>query len=349
MTSWLFMRSCLLAGLLLTGPPTLAAGPASSPRALDGQELLRIGDLHAVQNHFQEAMPYYQRALAAFRAAKNRRGEASALIKVAEIWEKQGRHAEALAALDHAVPIWGQLGDDRAAAQARLSQGRVSEALGRLEEARQAYDSAGARFQKSGDRQGIGEARIRLGMLLLRDDQPAGLTLLQSALEDARKRQDRLQELQALTAIGDYHYLNGEEEQARTLYLTGLTLAEAERNTRAEADLRLRLARLYGNEGGAAEAAPMARRALGLYQTLKQRHLEADAWALLGHVSLLGGDAAAAVEQHERALGLYRALRDREKEAATLINLALTYDRQSLKEEAAALQGKAIALLQSLP
>lgn len=348
MTGRGFLRSVCLAGLLLAGPAVLFAGAATTPRALDGQELLKIGDLHAVQNHLQEAMPYYQRALTAFRAQKNRRGEASALMKVAEIWERQGRHAEALAALDNAVPIWGKLGDDRAAAQARLSQGRVSEALGRREEAREAYDAAGTLFRKAGDRQGAGQAGIHLGMLLLRDDQRAGLALLQSALEDARKRKDSQQELQAVMALGDYQYGNGEAE-ARTLYLTGLTLAEAERNTRAEADFRMRLARLYGDEGVTAEATPMARRALGLYQTLKQRHLEADAWALLGHLSLLGGETVSAIEQHERALGLYRALRDREREAATLINLALAYDRQSLKDEAAGLQDKAIALLQSLP
>lgn len=348
MAAALFLRLLWLTGLLLTGAASVSAGPASTSRALDGQELLKIGDLHAVQNHFQEAMPYYQRALAAFRAQKNRPGEAGALMKVAEIWERQGRHAEALAALDQAVPIWAKLGDDRAAAQARLSQGRVSEALGRREEAREAYASAGALFRKAGDRQGAGQAGIHLGMLQLQDDQPAGVALLQSALEDARKRKDSLQELQVLMAMGDYHYVNGEGE-ARTLYLAGLRLAEAERHIRAEADFRMRLARLYGHEGEAAEATSMARRALGLYQTLKQRHLEADAWALLGHLSVVGGDPASAVEQHERALGLYRALRDRQKEAGTLINLALAYERQSLTDEASGLQDKAIALLQSLP
>ena len=34
---------------------------------LDGEELLRIGDIHEVQHHWQEALPYYQRALSAFR------------------------------------------------------------------------------------------------------------------------------------------------------------------------------------------------------------------------------------------------------------------------------------------
>src|SRR5437899_3944861 len=69
--------------------------PASS-RALDGEELLRIGDLHEVQHHWQEALPYYQRALAAFREKHIRRGEAQALLKIGQVLERQNRLDEAL-------------------------------------------------------------------------------------------------------------------------------------------------------------------------------------------------------------------------------------------------------------
>ncbi|MGH9669546.1 MAG: hypothetical protein ACRD3A_05470 [Terriglobales bacterium] len=58
---------------------------ASSPRTLEGDELLKIGDLHDVQNHLQEALPYYQRALAAFRSKKSRRGEAAALVRIGSV------------------------------------------------------------------------------------------------------------------------------------------------------------------------------------------------------------------------------------------------------------------------
>jgi len=269
-------------------------------------------------------------------------------MKVADLWERQGRPVDALAAVEGAGPLWDRLGDHQAAARARLGQGRLSEALERRVEAQRAYEAAGKLFRMARDRQGEGDASIRLGALLLKQDRPDGLVLLQAALEDARQRRDVPQQVQALQALGDYRQ-DQEEAGAQALYKEGLALAEARQDTRAEADLRMRLARFHANRGEHAEALPLARRALGLYQSLKQRRQEADAWALLGHLSLMAGDPSSALEQHERALGLYRALRDQGREAASLLNLAVAYDRQSLKEEAAGLQDKALALLQSLP
>jgi len=46
------------------GAATVATAKlTASSRTLDGEELLRIGDIHEVQHHWQEALPYYQRAL----------------------------------------------------------------------------------------------------------------------------------------------------------------------------------------------------------------------------------------------------------------------------------------------
>ncbi|HZH49986.1 MAG TPA: tetratricopeptide repeat protein, partial [Nitrospira sp.] len=47
----------------------------SSVRKLTGDELLRIGEIHDVQNHFPEALTYYEQALESFRATKQWRGE----------------------------------------------------------------------------------------------------------------------------------------------------------------------------------------------------------------------------------------------------------------------------------
>src|SRR2546428_1107094 len=111
----------------------------SSPRTLDGDELLKIGDLHEVQNLLQEALPYYQRALAAFRAKKDRRGEAAALVRIGSIHERQGSHAEALAALDAAVPILATGGEDRPHAHPPLKRGPILGSPGRKAEAPEAY------------------------------------------------------------------------------------------------------------------------------------------------------------------------------------------------------------------
>ncbi len=337
----------LAAGLAsAAGLPVIDRAPAS--RALDGQELLRIGDLHAIQNHFQEAMPYYQRALAVFRGAGNRRGEATALGSMADLLERQGRYEDAGLLLREVVTIRAAMADPLAHGRALLSVGRVSEASGQGAAAQRAYEQAEALFQQARDRVGKGEARIRLGRLLTGQDLVVeGRVLLQAALADARERADRGQQVPALSAIGDGYLREGTGAAARPLFEEGLALAEAQQDLRAEAGLRARLAGLAGEGGRPGESMAMARRALALYQTLKDRGLEAATWALIGSLSLAEGNFVLAAEQHERALTLYQALRDQNKEAASLVNLALIYEAQGLRQDATETQHKAILLLQS--
>ncbi len=320
----------------------------SLPRTLDGDELLKIGDLHEVQNHLQEALPYYQRALAAFRAKKDRRGEAAALVRIGSIHERQGSHAEALAALDAAVPILATVGEDRPHAHALLKLGRILESLGRMAEAQEAYDHARTLFQRSHDRKGYAESLIRLGSLWTAQDRVAeALPILQTALIDSRDRQDAVQQMAALTVTGDARIRAGEPGVARTLYEEGLQLAEAQRDVRAEADVRIRLVRLLFNEARYAEGLKMAQRALALYQSLRDRSQEADTLSLLGSLHQAEGNTTLAAEHHERALTLYRALRDRMREAASLANLAAAYETSGSLKEAQETQQKVIFLLQS--
>src|SRR6059036_491984 len=94
-----------------TTPATRRTG--STSRTLDGNELIKIGDLHEVQNHLQEALPYYQRALTAFRGKKDRNGEATALVRIAIVMERQDKHEEASKALETAIPLLNGVGQER--------------------------------------------------------------------------------------------------------------------------------------------------------------------------------------------------------------------------------------------
>lgn len=321
----------------------------ASTRALDGNELLKIGDLHEVQNHFLEALPYYRRALATFRARKDRRGEATALVRIGQVQERQGRHAEAYASLHEAAPLL-EATEDGAHAKALLSLGFVSESLGKVAEAQRAYEGAGGLFLRMQDRSGYTDSLIRLGSLFIAQNQATeGLATLQKALKDARDREDHGQELAILTRIGDSHMKGAERGAALAVYEEGLKLAETQRDVRAEAALRVRLAKLYGADDRSAEGAKFAWRALALYQSLKDRSQEADTWSLLGNLHQEEGNWTLALEYHERALALYRALRDPVREAASLVNLATAYEAQGSRQEAVETKRKAIHLLQPRP
>src|SRR5215831_7355807 len=109
--------------------------PVSSNRKLNGDELLRIGEIHDVQNHFPEALTYYEQALDSFRARKQRRGEAITLTKIALIFERQGHREAAAARLREAISLFSKFPQQPAHADAVLALGRVAAWLGDRDEA----------------------------------------------------------------------------------------------------------------------------------------------------------------------------------------------------------------------
>jgi len=163
---------------------------------------------------------------------------------------------------------------------------------------------------------------------------------------DAEGRQDRGQQVVILTVLGDALLRQEDAQGARVKYEEGLRFAEAQRDLRAEATVRIRLARLLAAADQHAEGVAMAQRALALYQTLRDRSREADTLSLLGSFHQAQGDTVRAAELYERALALYRALRDQPREAASLVNLATVYEAQGSPQEARETQHKAIFLLQ---
>lgn len=342
----------VLGTVVYLSPPMSAAGfrpvvPVSS-RTLGGDELLKIGDVHEVQHHLQEALPYYQRAVDAYRARHDRRGEAVALVKAGHVLGRLGRHPDAMAVLQRAVTLWQELGQDGRRAQALLMLGVAAEALGRRKDAQQAYEQAQPLFQRAQDRKGYAESLIRLGSLKIADDYlDEGLRLLEAALADARVRRDSGQQVAVLIAMGKVRMQEGEWAPARLLFGDGLRLVEGERNLRSEAELRLHLARLDGLDGRFQDGIAGAQRALLLYQTLRDRLNEADTLSILGWLHQAAGNPALAADHHQRALAFYRALHDRQREAAGMLNLAAAYEAQGLAQDAQEYRREALSLLQS--
>jgi tetratricopeptide (TPR) repeat protein len=276
--------------------------PVTSTHVLDGNELLKIGEIHDVQNHFLEALTYYRQALAAFHEKKQRRGEAIVQEKIGQVYTRQGNMQEAHRALMKAVAISARLPDRVLHARSLLALGRVSFSLGKLEEADDLYQQAGAAFKRTDDLHGRNEALLQLGLLRAAAGRlEEGLALLNRSLEDARNRHDRVQVIAAATGVGDVRMRDKEFEPARLLYQEGLSVAQSAQNLGAEAELRARLARLSHLTGQQAEALALAHRALTLYQTLRDRPSEADMHLLLAEVYQADGDHVQADDHRRQA------------------------------------------------
>ncbi len=288
-------------------PHAVPVERVSSAKTLTGDELLKIGGVHDHQQHFPEALTYYELALSTFRENKQARGMATALVHIAQVYERQGRIQEADVALQEAVPLLARSSDRNAHAGGLLLQGRIWARLGQLENARASFSHAITLFDRAHDRHGWNEASVQLGLLDVGDGMTEqGLSLLQQALQDSRTRQDRGQQLAAVVALGNAQWLLDRTDAARQYYDEGLQLAEIERNMAVEAMLRLRLAQLDGEEESLTKGIERGKRALFLSKILRDAVTEAAALSLLAELYRKVGWNVEADESEQRALSIYR-------------------------------------------
>ena len=303
---------CLFCVLPSRQPVWAHASSADAPTdpstsTLSGHELLRIGEIHDRQHHFLETLTYYQLALSRFGEKKQPRGIATTLVKMAGVYERQGKPQEAYKALEEALPLFARLPDKAAHAGALLIKGRVAARLGQRDAAQDALGQSATLFRRVKASRGLNEALVLLGLLQVDEGlTEMGLASLQQARQDARTRHDVEQELMAILSLGDAHWLSDHTTAARTDYGEGLRLAEAEHHLAFEAKLRLRLAQLDSAEGQVNDGVTLARRALLLSHTLRDRDAEAAAWALLADLYRKSDRQQEAEEAVMRSLAIYR-------------------------------------------
>ncbi|QOJ36047.1 MAG: tetratricopeptide repeat protein [Nitrospira sp.] len=292
----------------IASPLHAPAWPAerSETATLSGQELLKIGEIHDVQQHWQETLTYYRLALSTFRAQQQPQGIATSLVKIAAVNERQGKIRDAYDLLREAVPLYGRTKDRAGQARALLALGRMSARLGYGEEARSSLLQAQDLYRRIKQPAGRNETLIHLGLLDIGEgSMERGLVLLQQAQQDARSRKDIDQQLATWLALGDAHALGDRPQEAVAAYDAGLALAEAEHRVALEAKLQFRLAAAAAADDRLEDGIRSGKRALLLSQTLHDVEAEAAAWSLL-HDFYRRADRPEAEEAEQRALTLYR-------------------------------------------
>jgi tetratricopeptide (TPR) repeat protein len=301
---------CCLAFPFLVSIGLIGALPEAqviSARTLSGDELVRIGEIHDVQNHFPEALTYYEQALAAFRVHKQRKGEAVVLTKIASILERQGRRKEAATYLRQALALFSKQPDSPGYADALYASGRVSLWVGSHEEAATLFDQAKERYRRAQNAQALGSLMLQSGLLKVSDGSAdEGFREMEQVLEAGRMRGDREQALAALLAIADGNWILDRTEAAATYYQQSLALLDQWPQSGVEASLRVRLAAVSGATGRQEQGIESGKRAVKLFQSLGDVSGEAASWALLASLHDDLGHGAEAEEAYQRALAIYR-------------------------------------------
>ena len=300
---------CLAFSLMVPAVVSAAAPPAqvSSARTLSGEELVRIGEIHDVQNHFPEALTYYEQALDAFLAHKQRKGEAVVRTKIGSVLERQGRRKEAAGQLQQALALFPKYPDSPAYADALYASGRVSLWVASREEAASLFEHAKERYRRAQNVRALGAVMLHSGLLKVSDaSAEEGFHEMEQVLDAARKRQDQEQTLAALLALGDGNLILERPESAAVYYDQSLGLINQRPQAAVEAGLRLRLAAVSGADGRQVLGIESAKRAVTLFQSMGDVSGEAASLALLASLQEGLGHGNEAEEAYRKSLTIYR-------------------------------------------
>jgi tetratricopeptide (TPR) repeat protein len=279
----------------------------TSARALTGDELVRIGEIHDAQNHYPEALTYYGQALDAFQAQKQRKREAIVLTKIASVFERQGRRQAAAVQLRRALALFPKTSDSPVHADALYASGRILLWMGSREEAAIRFNEAMQRYRRAHNEPALGAVMLQSGLLKVSDaSSEEGLREIHEVLDAARARRDDEQTLAALVALGDANWILDRIQAATAHYEQGLALLAQRPRASIEAGVRTRLAALLGAAGRDQEGIAFAKRAITLCQSLRDKSGEAASWALLGLLDEAQGKRSEAEEALHNSLALYR-------------------------------------------
>lgn len=300
---------CLVFPVIISASVNAAvpAAQASPARTLSGEELVKIGEIHDVQNHFPEALTYYEQALEAFRAHKQRKGQAVVRTKIGSILERQGRRKEAAAQLQQALALFSQYPDSPVYADALYASGRVSLWVGSREEAASLFEQAKERYRRAQNVRALGSVMLRSALLKVSDASPdEGFREMEQVLDIARTRGDEEQTVAALLSLGDGNLILDRTDAAGTYYEQSLALLSQRPQAALEAGLRIRLAAVSVAAGREEQGIESGKRAVTLFQSLGDVSGEAAAWAILASLHEGLGHGAEADEAYRRSLSIYK-------------------------------------------
>jgi tetratricopeptide (TPR) repeat protein len=203
------------------------------------------------QQHVDDAVDYFEQALAILRDTGDRQDQARTANNLAFCYLVLGRHNEAVAALLDALQLQRELGRRYGEgvallnlAEAYLELGRHDEALACSEEALGIVREVGSVRYEGYALYNLGRANLELG----RSAEAVGL--FEQALATHRAAGDRYGEAQVLQRIGKAHAQAGRLAAARTTWMRARSIFEGLGEEGRAADLGAELEQLGAGPGG---------------------------------------------------------------------------------------------------
>jgi DNA-binding SARP family transcriptional activator/tetratricopeptide (TPR) repeat protein len=239
-----FMLHGYRADWLTTHRIALSSAQRLADRQGEAWVLNNLGVLHGEQ-HADDAVGYFEQALAIYRAAGDRRGQAQAANNLAFSYRFLERYEEAVAALLDALELQRHVGRRYGEGVALCNLGEAYLELGRHDEAIARSQEALAVVREIGSTRMEGYALYNLGRANLDLGQSAeAASLLEQALAIHRAVGDRSGEAQDLRHLGIADVRAGRLAEARAAWVRARSLYQGLGEDNQAADLSAQLEKL---------------------------------------------------------------------------------------------------------
>jgi len=312
---------------------------AMSARLL--QELARIFDVTGANS---QAVDYYERALAAFRALDDRHGEAETLALRAAHLSQQGEMAAARRDSERAKRIATSLNQPDLTARVAYHQSLIWIREGRYREAADIYKRILPQAAASGDRYLEAKIANNLGWTqnALGEPDQAVRNLSRAATLYERAAHPELGA--CCLSLGELKATHGETRAAMKLFFKARDIFKRAGSPNAEASVLYRLGKTQWNLGDASSASSFYERAHELFAAIGNRNAAAMVLMAMGEMHLEQDRLEPAREALDRALAIARAIENREKTARALAALGELSVREGDLETALCLFDRALPL-----
>ncbi|MFB2877786.1 tetratricopeptide repeat protein [Floridanema aerugineum] len=295
-------------------------------RKMEADLLFRQGNQQFQISQVEEALQFWQQALAIYREIKNRQGEAASLGNLGIAYDSLGDYTKAIVYYQQCLIITQEIED-------RFNEGRVLGNLGATYSSLGDYAKA-IEYQRQSlaikreikDRQGEGQALGNLGTVSrLLADYAKAIEYYQQSLAIFREIKDRQGERQSLDNLGATYNSLGDYAKAIEYGQQSLTISQEIKDRLGEGASLSNLGVAYYSLGDYAKAIEYHQQSLAIVREIKDRLGEGTSLGNLGVAYYSLGDYAKAIEYHQQSLAIKQEIKDLQGEGKTLGDLGNVY------------------------
>jgi len=280
---------------------------SGAARAING-----IANVRREQGDFAAARQGYGEVLAIGREIGQKTFVATALSNIANIDEDQGDLAASQKASEEALAIARELGERNSITRIMRNLAGVLGKQGELPRAKSLFEESLVMSREIGNKRSVARGLSSVGDVMLHQGDLAGATKrYEEALAIAKEEREQADVAIVLAQLGNVFLAQNRLADARRQHEEALAIRQAIGQKRIEPDSDIDLARLAIEEGHAADAERLARRAADTFRSQAAGGGEASALAVAAEALRAQGKETEARAAVERASSLSRDSQNR--------------------------------------